>query len=168
MDETDRGAIIRGVGRSLVTEPAMGLTFLVALAAIGLLSANSPNWYALISEVNPPEHRGTAFSAGNLVNGIGRTIGTDLTVRTFEAVERLLPPPLNFAVGLAAFQLFFIPTGVMFWLASRTSPRDIATVTALLRHRAARPPAATAAPAAATADPAEAQPVPPESRLHNS
>jgi MFS transporter, Spinster family, sphingosine-1-phosphate transporter len=149
-DETDRTAVILGVARSLVTEPAMGLTLLVALLAIGLMSANSPNWYALIAEVNPPEHRGTAFSFGNLVNGVGRTIGTDLTVRTFEALARTLPPPMNYAVGLAAFQLFFIPTGIMYWLASRTSPRDIATVNVMLRRRAraaadTRPPATTRA-----------------------
>lgn len=137
VDETDRGAIVAGVARSLVTEPAMAVTFLVALVAIGLISAQSPNWYALITEVNPPEHRGTAFSAGNLVNGIGRSIGTDLVVRTFDALARPLPPPLNYAVGLAAFQLCFIPTGVMYYLASRTSPRDIATVDQLLQERAA-------------------------------
>jgi MFS family permease len=134
--ETDRGAIVWGVVRSLVTEPAMAATFLVALVAMGLISAQSPNWYALVAEVNPPEHRGTAFSAGNLVNGLGRTAGTYLVVRTFEALERSMPPPLNYAVGLAAFQLFFLPTGVMYWLASRTAPRDIATVDRLLRERA--------------------------------
>jgi MFS family permease len=136
VDETDETAIVWGVLRSLVTEPAMAATFLIALTGIAFISAQSPNWYALIAEVNPPEHRGTAFSAGNLVNGLGRTAGTYLVVRTFEALERAMPPPLNYAVGLAAFQLFFIPTGVMYYLASRSSPRDIATVDRLLRERA--------------------------------
>jgi MFS transporter, Spinster family, sphingosine-1-phosphate transporter len=149
LDETRRGEVVAGVLRSLVTEPSMTATFLVALLAIGLLSANAPNWYALITEVNPPEHRGTAFSVGNLVNGVGRTIGTDLTVRTFEALGRVLPPPANFAVGLAVFQLFLIPTGIMYWIASRTSPRDIAVVSRLLRRRA-RAAAAGTAPAPRT------------------
>lgn len=122
---TERAVVVLAVLRSLVTEPAMAATFLVALVAIALMSAQAPNWYALVAEVNPPEHRGTVFSAGNLANGVGRTVGTYLVVRTFEALERALPPPLNFAVGLAAFQLFFLPTGVMFWLASRSSPADI-------------------------------------------
>lgn len=146
-DQTGRRAVILGVARSVVTEPAMGLTLLTALAAMGLMSANAPNWYALIAEVNPPEHRGTAFSFGNLVNGVGRTIGTALTVRVFEALERALPPPMNFAVGLAAFQLFFLPTGVMYWLASRTSPRDIAAINLLLRRRARGPALAPPGPA---------------------
>lgn len=149
-DETRRSAVVAGVLRSLVTEPAMTLTFALALLAIGLLSANSPNWYALIAEVNPPEHRGTAFSVGNFVNGVGRTIGSALTVRAFEALSRVLPPPTNFAVGLAAFQLFLVPTGIMYWLASRSSPRDIATVERLLHRRAvaagAPPPGPDGAP----------------------
>lgn len=142
----DQRLIVLGVLRSLVTEPSMTLTFLVALVAIALMSAQSPNWYALLTEVNPPEHRGTAFSAGNLVNGIGRTAGTYLVVRTFEAMERALPPPLNYAAGLALFQLFLIPTGVMYWLASRTSPQDIAEMDALLASRAGPPPAVPTQP----------------------
>lgn len=138
-DETNDLTIVLGVLRSVVTEPVMTATFLIALVAIALISAQSPNWYALIAEVNPPEHRGTAFSAGNLVNGVGRTIGTDLVVRAFDALARPFPPPLNYAIGLAAFQLAFIPTGIMYWRASRTSPRDIATVDALLRARAGGP-----------------------------
>jgi hypothetical protein len=134
--ETRRSAVVSGVLRSLVTEPVMAATFLVALVAIALISAQSPNWYALVAEVNPPEHRGTAFSVGNLVNGVGRTAGAALVVRVFEALERSVPPPLNYALGLAAFQLFFIPTGIMYWLASRTAPADIAAVDRMLRERA--------------------------------
>ncbi|QSB16905.1 MFS transporter [Natronosporangium hydrolyticum] len=133
------GEIVVGLMRSLVTEPTMAATFLVALVALALVSAQSPNWFALVVEVNPPEHRGTVFSAGNLVNGVGRTLGTYLVVRSFEALERSLPPPLNFAVGLAAFQLFFIPTGVMYWRASRSAPADIAEVDRMLVARATLP-----------------------------
>src|SRR5690606_32458662 len=80
---------------------------------------------------------------GNLVNGVGRTAGSALVVRTFDALARSLPPPLNYAVGLAIFQLFFIPTGIMYWLASRSAPRDLADVDRLLRQRAGTPPAPT-------------------------
>lgn len=141
IDETDRGAVVAGLLRSLVTEPLMLFTFLTALVAMALISAQSPNWYALLVEVNLPEHRGTAFSAGNLVNGVGRTIGSALVVRTFDA--------LGYALGLALFQLFFIPTGIMYWLASRTAPRDLAEVDNLLRQRAevgAAPPSQRPAP----------------------
>ena len=55
----------------------------------------------------------------------------------FRALTRALPPPLNYATGLALFQVFFIPTGVMYYLASRSSPADIDAVRDLLRARAA-------------------------------
>jgi hypothetical protein len=102
-----------------------------------LTSANSPNWFALLADVNPPEHRGTVYSMGNLVNGVGRAAGNGLVGAVFRALTRALPPPLNYATGLALFQVFFIPTGVIYYLASRSSPRDIDSVRELLRARAA-------------------------------
>jgi MFS transporter, Spinster family, sphingosine-1-phosphate transporter len=145
-DGAGAGAVINAVFGSLVTEPQMALSFVAALLAISLTSANSPNWFALITEVNPPEHRGTVFSLGNLVNGVGRAAGNGLVGVVFRALERSIAPPLNFAVGLAAFQVFFIPTGIMYWLASRSSPQDIADVHDLLDQRAATPAPATPTP----------------------
>ncbi|KWV33816.1 MFS transporter [Micromonospora rifamycinica] len=132
------GAVVGAVLASVVTEPTVGLSLLTALVALALTSANSPNWFALIADVNPPEHRGTVYSLGNLVNGVGRAAGNGLVGAVFHSLRAAFPPPLNYAVGLAAFQLFFIPTGLMYWLASRTSPHDIAAVRDLLHDRADR------------------------------
>ena len=131
------GNVVGAVLSSVVFEPVMAASFLSALVALALTSANSPNWFALITEVNPPEHRGTVYSLGNLTNGIGRAAGNSLASATFNVLARTLPPPWNFAVGLAVFQAFFIPTGLMYWLASRTSPKDIGDVQHLLAERAA-------------------------------
>jgi MFS family permease len=136
-DGAGGGAVVRAVLLSVVTEPTMALTFLLAVVALALTSANAPNWYALIVDVNPPEHRGTVFSLGNLVNGVGRAAGNGLVGLVFRGLQGAFPPPANYAVGLAIFQLFFVPTGVMYWLASRTSPADIAEVHRTLRARAA-------------------------------
>lgn len=130
------GGVIAAVLGSVLTEPTVGLSLLTAVVALALTSANSPNWFALIADVNPPEHRGTVYSLGNLVNGVGRATGNGLVGVAFHALRSAFPPPLNFAVGLAAFQLFFVPTGIMYWLASRSSGRDIRAVHALLDERA--------------------------------
>lgn len=135
-DGAGSGAVIRAVLASVVTEPSVGFSLLTAVLALALTSANSPNWFALIADVNPPEHRGTVYSLGNLVNGVGRAAGNGLVGVAFHGLRAAFPPPLNFAVGLAAFQLFFIPTGIMYWLASRTSPEDIENVHGLLHARA--------------------------------
>ncbi|MFI9530017.1 MFS transporter [Micromonospora rosaria] len=137
-DGAGTGAVVGAVLSSVVTEPTVGLSLLTAVFALALTSANSPNWFALIADVNPPEHRGTVYSLGNLVNGVGRAAGNGLVGVVFHGLRAAFPPPLNYAVGLAAFQLFFVPTGIMYWLASRTSPRDIDTVHTLLHDRANR------------------------------
>ena len=130
------GGVAGAVLASVVREPTVALSFVCALLALAFTSANSPNWFALLADVNPPEHRGTVYSLGNLANGVGRSAGNGLVGAVFAALERALPPPVNFATGLALFQVFFVPTGIMYWLASRTVPRDIDTVGRLLRERA--------------------------------
>ncbi|WP_446211112.1 MFS transporter [Micromonospora sp. IBSANI012] len=137
-DGAGGGAVVRAVLASVLTEPTVGLSLLVAVVALALTSANSPNWFALIADVNPPEHRGTVYSLGNLVNGVGRAAGNGLVGVAFHALRSAFPPPLNYAVGLAVFQLFFIPTGLMYWRASRSSPEDIEAVHDLLHARADR------------------------------
>jgi len=136
-DGAGTGGIIRAVLADVFTEPTVGLCLAVAVFALMLTSANSPNWFALIADVNPPEHRGTVYSLGNLVNGFGRAGGNIMVAAAFRGLAGAFPPPLNYAVGLAAFQLFWVPTGVMFWLASRTVARDMADTHAALLARAA-------------------------------
>jgi MFS family permease len=135
-DGAGSGAVIRAVLSDVFTEPTVGACLATAVFALALTSANSPNWFAMIADVNPPEHRGTVYSLGNLVNGVGRASGNALVAVAFRGLSSAFPPPLNYAVGLAGFQLFFIPTGVMYWLASRTVAKDMAdTHAALLAAR---------------------------------
>jgi hypothetical protein len=126
------GEVITAILRNVFTEPTVGLSLATAVFALALTSANSPNWFALIADVNPPEHRGTVYSLGNLVNGFGRAGGNVLIAVAFRGLSGAFPPPLNYAVGLATFQLFFVPTGVMYWLASRTVAGDMADTHAAL------------------------------------
>jgi MFS family permease len=127
------GAVIRAVLADVFTEPTVGFCLATAVFALMLTSANSPNWFALIADVNPPEHRGTVYSLGNLVNGFGRAGGNAMVAVAFRGLAGAFPPPVNYALGLAGFQLFWVPTGIMFWLASRTVAKDMAdTHSALL------------------------------------
>jgi len=128
---------------AIVTNPWVALAFGSAVIALALTSADSPNWFALIADVNVPEHRGTVFGVGNLVNGVGRAAGAGLTTVAAQVLNRSVPAPYNLVLGLSFFQIFFIPTGWCYWKASQTCPADIETVRATLRERAtptARPP----------------------------
>ena len=138
-DGAGAGAVVVGVFRNVLNEPTVAAALATAVLALALTSANAPNWFAMIVDVNPPEHRGTVYSLGNLVNGVGRAGGNALVGVAFRGLSGAFPPPLNYAVGLAAFQLFFIPTSVMYWLASRTVARDMTGVHELLAARAGHP-----------------------------
>ena len=138
-DGASTATFIPEVLTAIVTNPWVALAFVSALIALALTSADSPNWFALISDVNLPEHRGTVFGVGNFVNGIGRAAGTGLTTVTADAISKTLPPPYNLALGLSIFQVFFLPTGWCYWKAGHTCPADIETVRETLRDRAAHP-----------------------------
>ena len=135
-------AIVLATLASVVTNPYAATAFGLSVIALAFTSADSPNWYALISDVNLPEHRGTAFGLGNLSNGISRTLGNGLTVVAAGLLTARFGAPWNYAIGLTVFQVFFIPTGLCYWMASKTCTTDIARVRSLLveRGRQALPP----------------------------
>ncbi len=131
--------VILAVLKSVISNPWVAGSLILALGAFALTSADSPNWFAMISDVNPPEHRGTVFGLANLSNGVGRALGIWLTAVAFGYLSTTgrLPAPLNFAAGLAIFQLFFLPTAWCYYQASKTVPGDAADVKASLAKRAA-------------------------------
>ncbi len=122
---------------SVFTNPFVASSFVVALLALTFTSADSPNWFALLTDVNLPEHRGTMFGLGNLVNGLGRSIGQGLTGVAAGKLASSFSVPTNYSLGLALFQIFFLPTGFLYWKASKTCADDIAEVNATLVARSA-------------------------------
>jgi MFS family permease len=129
--------LVGEVLRNIVTNPWVAATLITSAFAVALTGADSPNWFALISDVNLPEHRGTVFGIANFANGVGRSAGNGLTGAVAGAFETALPPPLNWAVGLTVFQVFFLPTGYCYYRAAQTSPGDITEVRSILSQRAA-------------------------------
>jgi MFS family permease len=140
LDVTDGAGTITLLGEialSLVTNPWVALAFGSALLALVFTSADSPNWFALISDVNLPEHRGTVYGLGNLANGVSRSLGVALAPALANSLERSFPPPVNWAISLSLFQAFFLPAGWCYWRASKTCPGDIQDVHGVLQNRAA-------------------------------
>ena len=137
---TEGGSTLTLVGevlREAVSKPWVFAALATAIVAQVFTSADSPNWLALIADVNVPEHRGTIFGLGNFANGIGRSPGNALSGAIASGLERAFAPPLNWAISLAFFQVFFLPTGYFYWKAAESSPDDIAAVATTLRERAA-------------------------------
>jgi MFS family permease len=121
---------------NIVTNPWVGAAFIVALIAVAFSSADIPNRNALLTGVNLPEHRGTAVGMLTIAIGIGVALGNALTGVLFNFFAQYLESPLYFAVGLALFQLVFIPAGLSFYRLAKTSPQDTAEVQHTLTERA--------------------------------
>lgn len=130
------GSIAAATLSSIFTNGYVAAAFITSLIAVTFTSADSPNWFALISDVNLPEHRGTIFGFGNLSNGVGRSIGNALTGFAADVLKRSYAEPMNFVIGLAIFQVFFLPTGYCYWRASKTCEADIEAARSTLRERA--------------------------------
>ena len=129
------GTLVVEVLASVFTNGWVAASVAMAIVAIGLSSVDSPNWFALVADVNLPEHRGTVFGAGNLVNGVGRSLGNGITPTLAEVLRSALPPPANWIASLALFQAAFVPSGYLYHRAAATSPGDIEAVTAELEAR---------------------------------
>jgi MFS family permease len=129
-------AISWAVLASLFTNSWVIRAFLVAVIAMALYSADPPNWAALITDVNLPEHRGTIIGLTRVVRALGNALSVGLTGLVFTALTAGYPPPDNYAVGLALFQLLVIPAGLCYFGASKAVPQDIAIVRQILMARA--------------------------------
>ncbi|MFO7681502.1 MAG: MFS transporter [Chloroflexota bacterium] len=121
---------------SLLTNGWIVLMFVVAFAAMTLFSAEGPNWAALVTDVNLPEHRGTIIGLTRVFRAVGNAISIGLTGLVFSLLAGKAPPPLNFAIGLALFQLLVIPAALCYYGAGKTVPADIQAVKTTLRQRA--------------------------------
>lgn len=109
--------------------------FLVAFLAMALFSSEGPNWTALVTDVNLPEHRGTTMGITRIFRAVGSAISIALTGFVFTLLSGNFLPPLNFSIGLAFFQLLVIPAGLCYYGASKTVPADIQAVKQTLIKR---------------------------------
>lgn len=123
---------------SVFTNPWVLAAFFIAMMGFGLAALETPNRAALLSDLNQPEHRGTVAGFSTLLVGVGLAVGNSLTGITQGYLSAHFASPLNYAIGLSLFQLFLIPSGLLFWWMTRTSPRDIAHAHQTLSHRSAQ------------------------------
>ena len=121
---------------SIVTNLWVASAFIVALVAVAFASVDIPNRRALITDVNLPEHRGTIIGFMSVAVGVGVALGNALAGVSFDYFSAQFAPPLNYAVGLALFQLLFIPAGFCYYRLSKSAGRDIAEVKKVLKERA--------------------------------
>jgi len=124
-----------GLIKQIIFNPWILGIFIFAVLSSAAQSANTPNWLALITDVNLPEHRGSAFSIANLANGIGRTIGTSGIGILITYLATKMVEPNNYIFSLIIFQLFLIPSGILYWKMAKFNMSDINSVRSALKER---------------------------------
>lgn len=120
---------------SFIKNPYMAAMFILAFFASACQSSNTPNYLALITDVNLPEHRGTVFSISNLMSGLGRTAGNAGISFVLDFMEVYLKEPLSYTAALLVFQLFFIPASLCYLIMAKNNAEDIKNVKETLKKR---------------------------------
>ena len=121
--------------QQIFVNPWMLLLFVLSFLASAAQSANTPNWLALITDVNLPEHRGTAFSVANLFNSVGRTIGNVGVGIVLGVISTYLDEPYSFIITLSILQIFLIPSAFCYLRMAKKNVTDINHVKETLKER---------------------------------
>ena len=135
-EQTDLLPLVLAIISSIFTNPWVAGVFIVALFAVAFSASDAPNRNALFTDANLPEHRGTVAGLLSISIGAGLALGNWLSGLTFAYFETYIAQPLNFAIGLAIFQIFFIPAGFCYYQVTKTAAKDIAAVKKTLAERA--------------------------------
>ncbi|WP_411679010.1 MFS transporter [Clostridium thailandense] len=121
--------------KEIVINPWMLAMFILSFFASAAQSANTPNWLALIADVNLPEHRGTTFSVANLSGSLGRTLGNVGFGFLLLIVSIYKTEPHNYVIALIIFQLFLIPSAFCYIKMAKSNEKDIKKVKSTLIKR---------------------------------
>ena len=121
--------------QQIFLNPWILLLFVLSFLASAAQSANTPNWLALITDVNLPEHRGTAFSVANLFNSIGRTLGNVGVGIVLGMISTRFHEPYSFIITLSILQIFLIPSALCYVLMAKKNVSDIKNVKEILKLR---------------------------------
>jgi len=121
--------------KQIFTNPWMFIMFVLAVGATAAQSAHSPNYLALITDVNLPEHRAIVFSATNFINGIGKALGNVLIGVVLNIAANYFAEPFNYLFTMTFFQLFLIPSVISYIMVSKNCGRDIRNIKLTLKKR---------------------------------
>lgn len=134
-DDNNPTSILFSLLKQIAINPWMTAMFILSFFASAAQSANTPNWLALITDVNLPEHRGTAFSVANLAGSLGRTIGNVGVGFLLSIISTYKGEPYNYMITLIIFQLFLIPSAFCYIKMAKSNNKDIENVKSILFKR---------------------------------
>lgn len=118
---------------SLFTNGWIFLAFLMAFGALVFQATDPPNWAAMITDANLPEHRGTVIGISRMARALGSALSVALAGWLLAVLST--PEPNNYALTLAFFQILVLPAALCYFIVSRNIPQDIHKVRETLAVR---------------------------------
>lgn len=134
-DTTNSVVLFLALIQQLFINPWMLTLLFISLLASAAQSANTPNWLALITDVNLPEHRGTVFSIANLANSLGRTVGNLGFGAILAIISLNLRSPGDYILTMCLLQLPLIPSALCYHYMGKFNDNDIRSVKQTLNRR---------------------------------
>lgn len=128
--------ILENLFMQILMNPWITLLFVLSFFASAAQSANTPNWLALITDVNLPEHRGAAFSVANLSNSVGRTLGNVGVGLLLSIIAVHSTEPKSYIMTMSLLQIFLIPSAFCYVKMAKSNVIDIGNVKKTLKERA--------------------------------
>jgi len=135
LNDSNVSLILLSILKQAITNPWITAMFLLSFLASAAQSANTPNWLALITDVNFPEHRGTAFSLANIASSLGRTLGNVGIGYLLAIISKYTGEPNNYIITLIIFQMFLIPAAMLYIKMAKSNVKDISEVKSVLSKR---------------------------------
>lgn len=128
-------SILLALVKNIAINPWMFAMFFLSFLATAAQFTNTPNWLALITDVNLPEHRATVFGVANLINGLGRSFGNVGLGFILAIISASVDEPNSYIISLILFQVFLIPSAFCYFKMSKINANDIRKVKSNLRRR---------------------------------
>jgi MFS family permease len=136
ISDNNVSSILLSILKEIVMNPWMTVMFVLSFLVSAAQSANAPNWLALITDVNLPEHRGTAFSVANIASSLGRTLGNVGIGYLLTIISKYAGEPNNYIITLSIFQISLLPAAMCYIKMAESNVQDINKVKSDLRKRA--------------------------------
>lgn len=124
------------IAQSIITNPWIITAFAVAFVAQAFQATDPPNWAAMITDANLPEHRGTAVGISRLFRAVGNALSVGLAGFLFTWLQNGFSETTSFSIGLAIFQLLVIPAAICYRLIIPHIEHDITAVRQTMQQRA--------------------------------
>lgn len=126
--DSNLAALISWTARSVVSSPFLIAAFVLATVANIFQATDPPNWAAMITTLNLPEHRATTIGLSRLIRAVANALSIGLGGLLFEWLRQSYSETTSYALGLALFQSLIVIAAACYWFVAKYIRQDVVEV----------------------------------------